>query len=331
MSVRFDPSSSSATTQTTVTPSTPQPPTETEKTKLVAQKKLCPGPECSKPATKLCSRCKAISYCSAECQKADWKTHQKACIPINAPKEATPEKKENPVDALWKSIEATTKFWLGGGRIETLGFGSFENSSAFWSFMAKDHQGVASKTFVEAAEKPIGKGVALDLGCGNGAFSLYLLYRGWKVVAVDIAKGALDILEKQANLRDGSLIKTGKLRIVHQDVNEFDLSEKFDVIIANDVLPYLNPSKLRSVWDRIHNSLEPNGLFMGSLLYRSKTSSPLYAQMVEFMTRMGANFIDGPQTAEELLKLTGYKTEIFKIRYNERVETTIDFVARKPA
>lgn len=38
----------------------------------------CPG--CGEKATKFCSRCKAVAYCSQDCQKAQWKSsHKKAC------------------------------------------------------------------------------------------------------------------------------------------------------------------------------------------------------------------------------------------------------------
>jgi len=46
----------------------------------------CYNPECSIPLGKVergktfyCSRCRCITYCSRECQKADWTTHKREC------------------------------------------------------------------------------------------------------------------------------------------------------------------------------------------------------------------------------------------------------------
>lgn len=36
-------------------------------------------PRCKEPATKTCGGCKNITYCSAECQQADWPTHKILC------------------------------------------------------------------------------------------------------------------------------------------------------------------------------------------------------------------------------------------------------------
>jgi len=38
-----------------------------------------PCKACTKPGTLRCSKCKNATYCSADCQKKDWKDHKKAC------------------------------------------------------------------------------------------------------------------------------------------------------------------------------------------------------------------------------------------------------------
>lgn len=40
---------------------------------------VCGAAMCSANASLRCSRCKNQHYCSAKCQKADWKTHKLAC------------------------------------------------------------------------------------------------------------------------------------------------------------------------------------------------------------------------------------------------------------
>lgn len=41
--------------------------------------RVCAAAMCSKDGTLRCSRCKNQYYCSAKCQKADWKTHKPTC------------------------------------------------------------------------------------------------------------------------------------------------------------------------------------------------------------------------------------------------------------
>jgi hypothetical protein len=42
-------------------------------------KRPCGNTGCTNPATKHCSKCKQRSYCSRDCQAANWKIHKKEC------------------------------------------------------------------------------------------------------------------------------------------------------------------------------------------------------------------------------------------------------------
>ena len=43
------------------------------------EERPCTLASCTKMATKKCSRCKAVYYCSMECNTANWKVHKKDC------------------------------------------------------------------------------------------------------------------------------------------------------------------------------------------------------------------------------------------------------------
>ena len=57
-----------------------------DEVKSITKMGLCYNPECSTPNGKVersktmyCSRCRCVTYCSPECQKANWKLHKAAC------------------------------------------------------------------------------------------------------------------------------------------------------------------------------------------------------------------------------------------------------------
>ena len=53
---------------------------EEAKRNLVSICCYCASPaECLKKRLKKCGRCKTAQYCSAECQRAHWKTHKHEC------------------------------------------------------------------------------------------------------------------------------------------------------------------------------------------------------------------------------------------------------------
>ena len=55
---------------------------KTPGSKAVAIRQYGHCPVCLKDASKVCAKCRTVSYCSAECQKAHWNlSHKKACQP----------------------------------------------------------------------------------------------------------------------------------------------------------------------------------------------------------------------------------------------------------
>ena len=38
--------------------------------------------KCGEAGAKRCSKCHAVSYCSKECQVADWARHRRLCVPL---------------------------------------------------------------------------------------------------------------------------------------------------------------------------------------------------------------------------------------------------------
>ena len=47
---------------------------------------ICGNPDCPKPGTDMCSRCKSVFYCSRDCQRSHWKAgHKKVCKKAGVP------------------------------------------------------------------------------------------------------------------------------------------------------------------------------------------------------------------------------------------------------
>ena len=57
------------------------------------EERPCTLSSCSNLATKKCSRCRAVYYCSPECNAANWKVHKKDCKKVEKKESNTPKEK----------------------------------------------------------------------------------------------------------------------------------------------------------------------------------------------------------------------------------------------
>ncbi len=110
---------------------------------------------------------------------------------------------------------------------------------------------------VEAVELVAQKGSALDLGCGMGRDTKFLLEQGFHVTAVDKEKTPIEYLQGFAQ---------ENLEIILSSFEDFDFpKEKYDLISAQFSLPFTNRDVFDEVFQKMKNSLKPGGIFVGQL------------------------------------------------------------------
>ena len=112
-------------------------------------------------------------------------------------------------------------------------------------------------TLLVALERFSAPGFAVDLGCGTGRDTFELLRRGWRVLAIDAERDAIErLLERAPN--------TSRLAT---DVARFDAATwgTADLVNASFALPFCPPDRFGALWGRIAASLRAGGRFSGQL------------------------------------------------------------------
>ncbi|MDX8152410.1 cyclopropane-fatty-acyl-phospholipid synthase family protein [Patulibacter brassicae] len=96
----------------------------------------------------------------------------------------------------------------------------------------------------------------LDLGCGWGSLSLYVAERfpACRILAVSNSHGQREHLERE---RDARGIDPARLRVVTQDINDFDTDRRFDRVISIEMLEHLR--NWHELLRRVAGWLRPDG------------------------------------------------------------------------
>ena len=116
---------------------------------------------------------------------------------------------------------------------------------------------LAHKNVLEFMDIQKNTGKAIDIGCGAGRDTIYLVKNGWYVIATDKEDTKQIIASK---LNDKEL---ERLKFVQSDFENIKL-EKNNLVIANYSLPFCNKNKFQEFWNKIVNNIEKDGYFVGN-------------------------------------------------------------------
>jgi tellurite methyltransferase len=112
-------------------------------------------------------------------------------------------------------------------------------------------------TLLAAVDRFAAPGMAVDLGCGTGRDTVELLRRGWQVVAIDSQAEAIRRVRDAA----GDDARLATQVAVYEDA----ALPECDLVNASWSLPFCRPEVFDVVWERIVDSLRPDGRFAGQL------------------------------------------------------------------
>lgn len=149
----------------------------------------------------------------------------------------------------YDSIEYRKKLWEKeyGSRKALPSTNTFNPSSSLRKFLKK--------------YPDIKKDYALDIGCGNGRNSMYLIDNGFKsVLAIDLSEKAIEI----ANTEKEKSSKYSNIEYIAGDVAEVldTVNERFDLIIDMTVMHSLTEESRKRTVKHIKRLLKPNSYFL---------------------------------------------------------------------
>ncbi|MFA6916861.1 MAG: class I SAM-dependent methyltransferase [Parachlamydiales bacterium] len=143
-------------------------------------------------------------------------------------------------------------------------FGVFALRSGKWDSYYKNKLYQTPQELVKKAASTFQEpGIALDLGCGVGNETAFLLQQGWIVYAVDAEAKAINTLKARHDLT--SLNRLITLKTKFDGDLDWEALPSFDLICVCKALPYCEKAKLLDVVKNIHTKIQPGGKFAGHL------------------------------------------------------------------
>lgn len=151
----------------------------------------------------------------------------------------------------------------------------------------KFYWGLKPESGLKEVLKYTPKGVALDIGAGEGRNSIFLAENGFRVEAIDKNKKWLEKCKRLAQKYNLRL----KIKVV--DVRKFKFEEnKYSLIIAIDSLDFLKLSEIKKIISKIKKALKKGGILY---LVVFPTKDPAFQKCKKNLTMVEKNTFYSPK------------------------------------
>ena len=97
-------------------------------------------------------------------------------------------------------------------------------------------------------------GNAIDLGCGAGRDTIFLIKNYWNVTAID-REDTKNIIEEKLNLEE-----LKRFKFMCQNFENIKL-EKNDLVVSNFSIPFCSKKYFNDFWNKIVNSINNGRIF----------------------------------------------------------------------
>lgn len=110
------------------------------------------------------------------------------------------------------------------------------------------------KNVQKVLEMDIIPGNAIDLGCGAGRDTIYLIKNGWNVLAID-KEETKELIEEKLNENE-----LKNFRFSLQNFQNVEL-ENNSLLVSNFSIPFCGKKYFKEFWNKIEESIEKGRIF----------------------------------------------------------------------
>ena len=131
-----------------------------------------------------------------------------------------------------------------------------KNIEKYYDNTENEMPNYTAKKFIELNVEP---GNAVELGCGAGRDTVYLIRNGWNVLAIDREDVETRIVSKLL------VEELEQFEFFKQRFEAIKL-ENSNLVVANFSLPFCNKNDFKKLWAKINHSVLKDGYFVGNFL-----------------------------------------------------------------